>query len=74
MLSDAILQYCKFCMFLQTAWMTGFRQAPDGYNFEILLSAGIAFGANTDEKTIVALIVALCFHVSTSKTVRVQQT
>lgn len=32
-----------------------------------VLSAGIAFGANTDEKTIVALIVALCFHVSTSK-------
>ena len=28
-----------------------------------VLTAGIAFGANTNENTIVALIIALCFHV-----------
>lgn len=30
----------------------------------LLCAAGIAFGANTNQNTIVALIIALCFHVS----------
>lgn len=52
-LSDFCVQVCK-----NSTSAFGDAYAPG------VVRPGIAFGANTDVNTIVALIVALCFHVS----------